>query len=169
MLAGMGSMAGLCLLFGVAPQLLMLPIVAPAVRSLGFDWAVEMSWLGILTDRGTIAVTVGGGVVLASAMLGLLVYRLAQAPAPGLVSVYSGGEPLPAGDRPGAVDFAEMAETAFHPVYSLDPDPGYLRIWRALTRVAGAAQTTAGAVLEDRPLLPIGLVAIAALAGVWLV
>ena len=34
---------------------------------------------------------------------------------------------------------------------------------------AGVAQTTADAVLEDRPLLPIGLVAIAALAGVWLV
>ncbi|KAA0579554.1 NADH-quinone oxidoreductase subunit L [Azospirillum sp. B21] len=169
MLAGMGSMAGLCLLFGLAPQLLMVPVVAPAVRSLGFDWAVQMSWLGILTDRGSIAMTVGGVVVLASAMLGLLVYRLAQAPASGLVSVYSGGEPLPAGDRPGAVDFAEMAEHAFHPVYSLDPDPAYLRIWRSLTRVAGAAQTAAGAVFENRPLLAIGLVAVAALAGVWLV
>lgn len=169
MLAGMGGMAGLCLLFGLAPQLLMVPVVAPAVRSLGFDWAVRMSWLGILTDRGGIAVTVGGAVVLASAMLGLLVYRLAQAPAPGLVSVYSGGEPLPAGDRPGAVDFAEMAESAFHPVYSLDPDPVYLRFWRGLTHLAGAAQTVARALFEDRPLLAIGLAALAALAGVWLV
>ena len=82
MLVGMGSMAGLCLLFGLAPQLLMVPVVAPAVRSLGFDWAVQMSWLGILTDRGSIAMTVGGVVVLASAMLGLLVYRLAPAPPP---------------------------------------------------------------------------------------
>ena len=169
MLAGMGSMAVMCLVFGLAPQLLMVPIIAPAVQSLGFDWQVQMSWLGILTDRGSIAMTIGGAVVLASAMLGLLVYRLAQAPAPGLVSVYSGGEPLPTGDRPGAVDFAEMAEHAFHPVYSLDPDPVYRRIWDSLNQVAGHAQGIARTMLEDRPLIPIGFVATVVTVAVWLV
>ncbi|HYH38539.1 MAG TPA: NADH-quinone oxidoreductase subunit L [Azospirillum sp.] len=169
MMVGMGAMAALCLVFGLAPQLLMLPIVAPAVRSLGFGWSVEMGWLGILTSQGTLAVTVGAGAVLVSGLLGLAVYRLAQAPAGGLVSVYSGGEPLPAGDRPGAVDFAGMAEHAFHPVYSLDPDPLYRTLWHGLTRIAGRARVLARATLEDRPSLAIGLAAAALAAGVWLV
>ena len=169
MLVGMGSMAALCLVFGLAPQLLMLPIVAPAVHSLGFGWQVEMTWLGILTDRSTLAVTIGGGVVLVSALLGIAVYRLAQAPAAGLVSVYSGGEPLPVGDRPGAVDFAEMAEHAFHPVYALDPDPLYRAIWLRLTRTSGNLRSVARATLEDHPSRAIGLAAAAVAAGVWLV
>ncbi|AWK89381.1 NADH-quinone oxidoreductase subunit L [Azospirillum thermophilum] len=168
MLVGMGSMAALCLVFGLAPQLLMVPIVAPAVHSLGFDWQVQMTWLGILTDRGTIAVTVGGAVVLVSTLLGLAVYRLAHAPAAGLVSVYSGGEPLPAGDRPGAVDFAGMAEHAFHPVYSLDPDPVYLSIWRGLTAAAGRLQGLARLTLEKHPPIAVGLAAAVVLVGVFL-
>jgi multicomponent Na+:H+ antiporter subunit A len=83
--------------------------------------------------------------------------------------VFSGGEPLPAGDGPGAIDFAAIAETAFHPVYSLDPDPLYLAIWGGLTRCAGRTQAAARAAFEDHPAVAIGLAAAAVLAGVWLV
>ena len=47
---GMGITGALCVVFGVAPQLLMQPVIEPAVRSLGFDWQVQMTWLGVL-DR----------------------------------------------------------------------------------------------------------------------
>ncbi|WP_029009227.1 NADH-quinone oxidoreductase subunit L [Azospirillum halopraeferens] len=169
MLAGMGVMAALCLVFGVAPQLLLVPVVAPAVAGLGVAWPLEAGWLGLLTGRGALALTTAGGAVLASVALGYAVYRFAGAPVAGPVSVYSGGEPLPAGDRPGAGDFAGMAEDAFHPVYALDPDPVYRAGWRRLTRLAAAAASVARAVPERRPVLTVALTAAALAAGVWLV
>src|SRR5208283_1992312 len=81
MLAGMGAMGALCVVFGLAPQFLMIPVVAPAVHALGFEWDVGMSWLGILTTKGSISVTIGAMAVLLSVVLGLVVYRLADAPA----------------------------------------------------------------------------------------
>jgi multicomponent K+:H+ antiporter subunit A len=168
MLGGMGAMGALCLVFGVAPQLLMVPVVAPAVHSLGFDWDVGMTWLGVLTNRGDISMTIGAAAVVLSVVLGLVVYRLAQAPALGPVSVFSGGEALGVGDRPGAVDFGAVAETAFQPVYSLDPDPLYMAIWATITRCAARAQTVARSTLERYPPVAIGIAAAAALLGVWL-
>ena len=168
MLGGMGAMGSLCLVFGLAPQILMVPVVAPAVQSLGFDWDVGMSWLGVLTTKGSISVTVGAAAVVLSVVLGILVYRLAQAPALATVSVFSGGEALPVGDHPGAVDFAAAAESAFHPVYSLDPDPVWLGIWSGLVRCADRAQTLAYAMLERCPARAIGIAAVVVLAGVWL-
>jgi len=142
--------------------------VAPAVQSLGFDWDVGMSWLGVLTTKGSISVTVGAAAVVLSIVLGILVYRMAQAPALATVSVFSGGEALPVGDHPGAVDFAAAAESAFHPVYSLDPDPVWLGVWSGLVRCADRAQEMASAVLERCPARAIGIAAVLVVAGVWL-
>src|SRR5271157_935206 len=136
---GMGITGVLCLVFGIAPQLLMQPVIAPAVRSLGFEWQVQATWLGVLTGSGTIGVTAGAaaGVVLA-ALFGVGAYRLVRAPlGEQPVAVFTGGEMLPKGDTIGAVDFGEMAEEAFAPVYSLDPDPLYLMIWRQIRNGAG--------------------------------
>ena len=92
---------------------------------MGFDWQIQVRWLGIVTGSGTIGVTIG-------AVAGWRCRRRlapapiawCRAPAGGRpVAVFSGGEPLPVGDTLGVVDFAEMAEAAFHPVYALDPDP----------------------------------------------
>ena len=168
MLGGMGAMGGLCLVFGLAPQLLMVPVVAPAVRSLGFDWDVGISWLGVLTARGSIGVTVGAAAVVLSLALGLLIYHLAHAPAVATVTVFSGGEALEPGDRPGAVDFALAAEEAFHPVYSLDPDPLWLAIWSGLKRCADQAQAVACNTIERHPPATIAATAAAVALGVWL-
>ena len=168
MLGGMGAMGGLCLVFGLAPQVLMIPVVAPAVRSLGFDWDVGMSWLGVLTPSGGISATVGAAAVVLSVALGLLVYRLAQAPAAAAVSVFSGGEGLETGDRPGAADFALAAEEAFHPVYSVDPDPLWLAIWSGLKRCADQAQASARNTIERHPPATIAATAAAVALGVWL-
>lgn len=166
-LAGMWLMAGACLLFGVAPQLLMGTVVAPAVRSLGFNWDVGMGWLGLLTTKGMLSATVGGGAVLLATLAGALVYRAAHAPALAPVSVFSGGEPLPAGDRPGAVDFAAAAETAFHPVYALDPDPALLGAWARLQQLARWAAAGPGAALQAHPLGACALLVALVALGVW--
>jgi multicomponent K+:H+ antiporter subunit A len=169
MLAGMGVMGGLCLVFGVAPQVLMLPVVAPAVRSLGFSWDIGMGWLGVLTANGGVGMTVGAAAVVLALALSLLVYRLAQPPAAAMVSVFSGGEGLAEGDRPGAVDFAIAAEDAFRPIYSLDPDPLWLMIWAGIKRCAESAAKLAQATLERHPPVTIGVAAVVVLLGAWLV
>ncbi len=171
MRVGSGITAALCLVFGVAPQLLMQPVIEPAVRSLGFDWQVQATWLGVLTGSGTIGVTVGAaaGLVLA-ALFGIGAYRLVRAPAGGHpVSVFTGGDPLPEDDTLGAVDFAEMAEAAFEPVYSLDPDPLYLLIWREIKNGAAGLRQFATAGLERRPAVTAVVCAAALGVGVWLI
>lgn len=167
MLWGMGIMAALCVVFGIAPQLLMVPIIAPAAASLGFGWQIDMTWLGVLTGRGTAAVSVGATVAVISTVIGLLVYRLSKAPAKGSVSVFTGGEPLPVGDRPGAIDFAGMAEHAFGPVYYANPDPAYLAAWNRLYGFSTGAQRVAASVLESRPAVAVILTALAVTLGVW--
>ena len=164
---GMGIMAALCVLFGVAPQLLMIPVVAPGVVSLGFDWQVQTSWFGVLTDRGSVDVTLGAAVVAASVLMGGLAYAIGRVSSRGPVSVFSGGESLPQGDRPGADDFAGMAEAAFHPVYRTDPDPFYMAVWRRIAATAGVLQRVPGAWLEARPLGTTVLTAAIVFAGVW--
>ena len=166
---GLGITGVLCVAFGVAPQLIMQPVIEPAVRSLGFDWQVQMTWLGVLTGSGTIGVTAGAAaVILVAVLFGVGAYRLVRAPAGHPVSVFTGGDPLPEGDTLGAADFAEMAEAAFEPVYSLDPDPLYLLIWREIKNVAEGARRFATSGLERQPFLTAIVCAAAVLGGVWL-
>lgn len=160
---GMGVLAFLCVLFGVAPQLLLEPVIAPAVRSLGFAWDLQPSWFGVATASGGVGVTVGAALVMTSALLGFGAYRLLRVSSAMPVAVFSGGEPLPAGDTLGATDFAEMAEHAFKPVYSLDPDPVYLRIWAIARDAAASAGRFATDRLERHP-LALGVVSAAVLS-----
>jgi multicomponent Na+:H+ antiporter subunit A len=156
-LTGMGITGALCLVFGFAPQLLIQPVIEPAARSLGFDTQIQATWLGILTGSGTIGVTVGAaaGLVLA-ALFGVGAYHFVRAPVGGhTVAVFTGGEKLVEGDTLGAADFAEMAEEAFAPVYSLNPDPLYLLIWREIRDAGRAAGRFATAKVERRPAITV--------------
>ncbi|MGC2203898.1 MAG: NADH-quinone oxidoreductase subunit L, partial [Stellaceae bacterium] len=169
MQVGLGITGALCVVFGFAPQLVMQPVIEPAVRSLGFDWQVQMTWLGVLTGSGTIGVTAGAAaVILVAVLFGAGALRLVRAPAGHPVSVFTGGDPLPEGDTLGAADFAEMAEAAFEPVYSLDPDPLYLLIWREIKEIAGAVRQFATSGLERQPFLTAMVCAAVLFAGVWL-
>jgi multicomponent Na+:H+ antiporter subunit A len=165
---GMGVLAFLCVLFGVAPQLLLEPVIAPAVRSLGFAWEIQASWFGVTTASGGLGVTVGAALVLTAVLLGAGVYRLVGVSGARSVAVFSGGDPLPAGGTLGATDFADMAEHAFKPVYSLDPDPFYLRVWAAV-RDSSAALGRFAADWMERRALAVGVTCAAALwTLVWL-
>jgi NADH:ubiquinone oxidoreductase subunit 5 (subunit L)/multisubunit Na+/H+ antiporter MnhA subunit len=168
MRVSMTVLATLCIVFGVAPQLLMGPVVAPATRSLAFSWDIQMTWFGVLTGAGAAAVTAGGVAVIGAAALGGLVFGLMHASPARAVAVFTGGDPLPLNDAPGAVDFAEIAQTAFSPVYSLDPDPVYLRIWRLVRDSSARVGALASETAEDHPIAT-AAVSIAILSlGVWL-
>ncbi len=167
MQVGMGVLAALCLLFGIAPQLLTTWVVAPAARALGFSAAVTVSWLGVRTSSAGAPTTLGALVLLAALLVGYVLYRMARPPRGEPVHVFTGGDPLPVGDAVGAVDFAEMAETGLAPLYrAADPDPLYLAAWRGVQR--GAEWLSRGlAGIEPRPFLAaLVLAAVVAIAVV---
>jgi multicomponent Na+:H+ antiporter subunit A len=164
---GMGVLGAACLVFGLAPQLLMGAVVAPAVRSLAFSWDVQMTWFGVLTGTGVAAVTVGGLAVIGAAALGGVAFGLVHASPARAVAVFTGGDALPLNDAPGAVDFAEIAQTALTPVYSLDPDPVYLRVWGAVRDTAGRVGALARATAEDHPIATAAVSVALLCLGVW--
>jgi multicomponent Na+:H+ antiporter subunit A len=168
MRVGMGVLAALCVVFGVAPQLLMGAVIAPAARALAFDWTIQMTWLGVMTGAGAVAVTAGGAAVIAAAALGGVVFGLVHASAARPVAVFTGGDPLPSSDALGAVDFADIAKSAFAPVYSLDPDPLYTRIWQAVRDTAVALGGLARATAEDHPVATAAVSIAVLCVGVWL-
>jgi len=171
MQAGMGILAALCLLFGVAPQLLMRPVIEPAVRGLGFDWAVGLSWLGVRTSSAGAQVTAGAVLVLVSLFAGWAVYRLGRvATGKDQVRVFTGGEPLPeAGDRVSVTDFADMAEGAFEPVYHVaDPDPIYVVLWRGTECLARWVDDALTPLNEGHSLAVTAALAALVFVAVWL-
>jgi multicomponent Na+:H+ antiporter subunit A len=165
---GMGVLGALCVVFGVAPQVPMRLVVEPAVRALGFDWQIQMTWFGVVTGSGAVGVTAGAVAVVAGAVLGAAAYGLVRAPMRTPVMVFTGGDPLPEDETLGAVDFSEMAEGAFAPIYELDPDPIYLRIWRGVRDVAASTGDLAGRVLEEHPVATVVGGAAVVCGGVWL-
>ena len=165
---GMGVLGALCVVFGVAPQVLMRVVVEPAVRALGFTWQIQMTWFGVVTGSGAVGVTAGAAAVVAGAALGAAAFGFTHAPVRGPVLVFTGGDPLPEDEALGAVDFTEIAEAAFSPVYRLDPDPLYLRIWRGVMDVAASAQDFAARVFEEHPVATVVGGAAVVCGGVWL-
>jgi multicomponent Na+:H+ antiporter subunit A len=168
---GMGVMAVLCLLFGLAPQILMQWVVSPAVKVMGFNWDLSFTWLGIQTMSPGISGAAGGVVVLLAVLIGWMVYRLMQlrADSSSGVNIFTGGDPLPADDSVGTVDFADIAETAFQPVYkAVDPDPVYLLLWTWIKNLSSAIGRIVQP-LEQHPFLSSMVLAIMVFGAVWLI
>jgi multicomponent Na+:H+ antiporter subunit A len=167
MVAGMWCLAAGCLVFGVAPQLLMDWVVLPATRALGFAPGVQLAWFGLQAGASDLMVTAGGGILLAAVLAGVAGVVLARPLQSDGAAVFTGGDPLPAGGVTGP-DFSEVAEAALAPLYRVaDPDPVYRSAWRAVDRLAATAGRAWNG-LEARPLLaPLVLVALV-LAAAWL-
>lgn len=167
MLGGMGVLAGLALLFGIAPQILMKWVISPAATAMNMVWQGSVSWLGIQTGELNLPVTVGALFPILAALIGWAVYAGMRSKRGGTVQVFTGGDPLPEGDRVGAVDFSELADTTFTPVYRvLDPDPLYVVAWRGL-RALGGRLASGSLGLENRAHLACLLLALVMAAAVW--
>jgi multicomponent Na+:H+ antiporter subunit A len=175
MLAGMGALAGLIVIFGAAPQILMKWVVAPAAQALGMAWQGTVTWLGLQTRSVSLPVTAGAGMTLLAALVGWAFYGLirnnstASRKGDRGVQVFTGGDPLPEGDRVGSVDFSELAGSTIGPVYRyLDPDPVYVGVWR-MARSAGQKLVQVAAGLERHALLTslVAIIVLAAAAWIW--
>jgi multicomponent Na+:H+ antiporter subunit A len=168
---GMGVLAGLCLLFGLVPQILMQWVVSPAVKALGFSWGLSFTWLGIQATAPGVSGAAGVAVVLLALAIGWVVYRLMRLKpgSPPSVNVFTGGDPLPVDDSVGTVDFADIAETAFQPVYrAVDPDPAYLLLWSRIKNLSAVAGRISHS-LEQHPLLSSIVMAVIVFSAVWLI
>lgn len=134
---GMGFLAALSLLFGVAPQLLLNGLSIPAASVMGFQAGVNMTFLGIHTASANAPITAGALVALA-ALLAAAVLFAALKPAGKTTHLFTGGDPLPEDNTMGAVDFAEFAQTTFQPALNAtDPDPLYGTFWMWIKGLAG--------------------------------
>ncbi len=156
MLGGMSILAGLCVLFGLAPQLLMQTLVAPAVNTLGFDWMINLTWLGLQTTSAGFQVTLGAVIILVALLLGWLVFSLSRSKKPdqGAVNVFTGGDPLTVEANVTAADFAALSQTVFTPVYNVtDPDRLYNVIWAGIKDLATRLDRLLRPVSEVQPLL----------------
>jgi proton-translocating NADH-quinone oxidoreductase chain N len=152
MQAGMFTLAGLCVLFGLAPQILVRWVVTPAVQGLGFTSAPALTWFGIHTPAGALSALIGVAIILLAVLIGWLFVSLSNVRRTSSAQVFTGGELLPVGNTVGAEDFAAIAENALQPVYhSTDPDPVYLRIWNGIRNTAGWSDGLAKP-LENHPL-----------------
>jgi proton-translocating NADH-quinone oxidoreductase chain N len=157
MLIGMGVLGGLCILFGVAPQLLMNAVIEPAVKSLNAAWEMQVAWLGIQTQSAGLNVSMAAGVlVVLSVLIGLVVLALSRKTAnrQETVNLFTGGDPLPEDADVSVQDFAALAETAFTPIYQFtDPDRLYFPIWRGMKTAADSLNKGARAGVEKHAIL----------------
>ena len=167
---GMGLLGGLCLLFGIAPQLLMGWVVIPAVQSVGFERGLPVSWLGVRVMEAGAGMIAGPAIILLALLAGVGIYRLAHSSRPVTAGVFTGGDPLPAADGVTAADFADLAETTFAPLCrATDPDPMYLATWRGIKGAADWCDRMLTPLGERHALLVTLGVAAALLALVWVV
>jgi multicomponent Na+:H+ antiporter subunit A len=169
MLAGMGALAGLALVFGVAPQILMRWVVAPASQALNHPWQGTVSWLGLQIGTAGLPVSAGALMALLAVLVGWAFYAVTRSAPAGKTQAFTGGDPLPEGDRVDAVDFSEIASTTFAPAYRIfDPDPLYLAIWR-FARLSGQWLTQQVSVLEKHALTAalVGVLVLAAVMWIW--
>lgn len=162
MLWAMGILAGLNLLLGIAPQMVMVPLINPVLQSMSLG-QVDISWLGMQTATGSWWSSTGLLLAVAASGIGILIFSLAR-PFQHTIQVagvsggeayaaFSGGEPLTGSSHIPASDFSAIIKNALNPLYlRLDVDRIYLFIWRGIRSFCQAV-SRASAWLENHNLI----------------
>jgi multicomponent Na+:H+ antiporter subunit A len=164
---GMGFLAVLCVLFGIAPQLLLGWLAAPAAAAMNFQVPLNLSFLGLHTVATGAPITAGALFAVVALLVAGAAFAVAR-PAPGTTRPFTGGDPLPADNSLGTVDFSDFAQTTFQPVYVIaNPDPLYERLWHGLVGLAGRWNAL-GTALERRPYLTALVAGLLLAAVIWL-
>ncbi|MCB2178305.1 NADH-quinone oxidoreductase subunit L [bacterium] len=168
MIGGMGILATLCVLFGVAPQILSRWLILPAAEGLGLTNIPALTWFGLHTTSSTASAVNGAFVVLLALLIGGLIMTLSRNQQSNSTTVFSGGESLPAENIVDVEDFSLIAETALQPLYSAtDPDPLYMSIWKGIRGIAKSTGKALGPI-EEQPWVPALVVVLMMMIVVWL-
>ena len=168
MQAGMLTLAGLSLIFGIAPQILDRWVIVPAAQGLGFAASPTLTWLGIHALSGSMSSIVAALIILIALWIGWSVVSLSMARHTSSAEVFTGGELLPANNAVGVEDFAAIAEATLQPIYrSTDPDPLYQRVWKGIRNTAGWSERLVQP-FDENPLLASLAIGIFLIVLVWL-
>ena len=169
MLAGMGILGTLCLVFGLAPQLLFKALVIPAVTSLGFQPEVSLTWFGLQTTSAGVQVTLGAGIVVIALLAGWLVFSLTRTSKPTSVGLFTGGDPLPEASGMQVADITVLAETNLKPIYAItDPDRVYVPLWGGIKKLANWLSKKIHPLSENYSVLVTVVLAVIFFVAVWL-
>ena len=118
MLAGSAVLAALCVVLGVAPQLAIDGVIAPALASMGLTSDLHVSWLGLSVGGATWYATAGLVLALVAVAGGFLLYRFStRRPRPALAAAVvsapaSLGRPARGAGGPAATALAPLAAVA---------------------------------------------------------
>ena len=169
MLGGMGFLAGLCVLFGIAPQILMSGLISPAVTAMNFNFQVNLTFLGVQTVSANAPITAGALLALFALLAAGAVFLGAKKAPASAVPLFTGGDPLPESNTMSAEDFAELAQVSFQPALDAsNPDPAYQFLWRGIKSLAGQVNRLAG-FLESHPYGTMLAAALLLAALIWFV
>lgn len=172
MLGGMGILGFLCLLFGLAPQILFKGLVNPAVTALGFDWKITLTWFGLQTSSAGVQVTLGAAIALVALLFGALIFAMTRKSrvVANNVAVFTGGEPLTDNAGMRAVDFTVVAESNLAPIYKItDPDPIYFGLWNGIKKLANGFAVVMDPISEKFPIWASALLIVVVFVIVWFI
>jgi multicomponent Na+:H+ antiporter subunit A len=172
MLGGMGILGFLCLLFGLAPQILFKGLVSPAVSALGFDWKITLTWFGLRTSSAGVQVTLGAAIALVALLFGALIFAMTRKSrvVTNNVAVFTGGEPLTDNAGMRAMDFTVVAESNLAPIYKItDPDPVYFGLWNGIKKLANGFASVMNPVSEKFSVGASLLLIVVVFVIVWLI
>jgi len=165
MVWGMGFLAAGSIILGIAPQLAVNTLLNPILRAFSLS-AIHVTWFGFSPDTGAFSTT--GGLVLAviSLVVGGGIYALAYVARPVAATaggaamagagggVFTGGEPLPDGDRLSASDFSSIFQQNWKSFFRWsNVDRVYLAVWDALQTVSRALGGVVGWMERKAPSL----------------
>lgn len=162
MLAGMGVLAAASLLFGIAPQLLVKWIAAPALSAMNVSLPTDVTFLGLQVNGGGAPITAGAILTVSVLVVVAFIFLLRKPNLEG-VSSFTGGDPLPESNSLNTVDFSEFAGKEFAPaIRVLDPDPVYLGIWHGIYWFSTWVKKIADAMQKNWAIVTIGAIAVLA-------
>jgi len=170
MLAGLGILGSLCLIFGIAPQFLFKSLVTPAVNALGFSQDVSLTWFGLQTSSAGVQVTLGAAIAVVAALIGWVIFALVQ---PRMqktnAGVFTGGDPMPLNAGMKAEDFTVMAETTLAPVYAVtNPDRVYFPLWQTIKKSSAWLGKVLAPLSEKYAVVATVVLALIVFVVVWL-
>jgi multicomponent Na+:H+ antiporter subunit A len=170
MLVGLGILGSLCLVFGIAPQLLFRSLVTPAVNALGFSQDVSLTWFGLQTSSAGVQVTLGAAIAVITVLIGWMVFALVQPRAQKTnAGVFTGGDPMPLNGGMNAEDFTVLAETTLAPVYAVtNPDRVYFPLWQTIKKAAAWLGKVLAPLSEKYAVVATVVLALIVFVVVWL-
>ncbi|MEA5079252.1 MAG: NADH-quinone oxidoreductase subunit L [Anaerolineaceae bacterium] len=170
MLAGLGILGSLCLVFGIAPQLLFKSLVTPAVTALGFSQEVSLTWFGLQTSSAGVQVTLGAAIAVVAALIGWAIFAMVQPRNPKTTAgVFTGGDPMPLNAGMKAEDFTVLAETTLAPVYAVtNPDRVYFPLWQTIKKAAAWLGKVLAPLSEKYAVVATVVLALIVFVVVWL-